>query len=94
MRRGAYILADAPKGKPDIILIASGSEVSLIVAAQQELQQQKISVRIVSMPSWELFEAQSQKYRDTVLPPAVHCGLLLKPVFRKAGSVILAIMVI
>jgi len=71
LRRGAYILADAPNGKPDIILIASGSEVSLIVAAQEKLKSQKVSVRIVSMPSWELFAAQSQKYRDSVLPPAI-----------------------
>ena len=71
LRRGAYILADAPKGKPAIILIASGSEVSLIVAAKQKLQAQKIPVRIVSMPSWELFAAQSQKYRDSVLPPSI-----------------------
>lgn len=71
LRNGAYILADAPAGKPTIILIATGSEVSLIVAAQQELQKQKIQVRIVSMPSWELFEAQSKDYRDSVLPPTV-----------------------
>ncbi len=79
LRRGAYILADAAKGKqPDIILIASGSEVSLIVAAQQKLQQRKIAVRIVSMPSWELFEAQSQKYRDSVLPPAIFRRLVVE----------------
>jgi transketolase len=71
LRRGAYILADAPGGKPDIILIATGSEVSLILAAQKKLQAKKIRVRVVSMPSWELFAAQTQKYRDTVLPPAV-----------------------
>lgn len=69
VRRGAYILADPPNAKPKLILIATGSEVSLIVAAQKKLQKIKIPVRIVSMPSWELFEAQSQKYRDTVLPP-------------------------
>ncbi len=71
LRRGAYTLADAPKGKPDIILIATGSEVSLIIAAKQKLQLHKISVRIVSMPSWELFAAQSKKYRDSVLPPSI-----------------------
>lgn len=75
LRRGAYILADPPKGKPAIILIASGSEVSLIVAAKEKLQAKKIPVRIVSMPSWELFEAQSQKYRDLVLPPSVKARL-------------------
>jgi transketolase len=78
LRCGAYILEDAPKGKPAIILIASGSEVSLIVAAKQKLQAQKIPVRIVSMPSWELFEAQSQKYRDSVLPPSVTARLAVE----------------
>lgn len=71
LRRGAYILADAPKSKPDIILIASGSEVSLIVAAQKELQKHHVAVRVVSMPSWELFAMQSPSYRDSVLPKAV-----------------------
>ncbi|HVA55811.1 MAG TPA: transketolase [Gammaproteobacteria bacterium] len=71
LRRGAYILADAPGGKPDVILIASGSEVNLIVVAQQQLQAQNVMARIVSMPSWELFDVQPQKYRDEVLPPAV-----------------------
>ena len=78
LRRGAYILADASHGKPDIILIASGSEVSLIVAARQKLQAKKISVRIVSMPSWELFAAQSQKYRDSVLPPSITVRLAVE----------------
>ena len=75
LRRGAYILSDAPQGKPAIILIASGSEVSLIVAAKEKLQAKKIPVRIVSMPSWELFEAQSQQYRDSVFPPSVKTRL-------------------
>ena len=78
LRRGAYILADAPKGKPSIILIASGSEVSLIVAAKEKLQAQKILVRIVSMPSWELFESQSQKYRNDVLPSSVPVRLAVE----------------
>jgi transketolase len=78
LRRGAYILADAPKGKPEIILIATGSEVSLIIAAKEKLQAQKISVRIVSMPSWELFAAQSQKYRDSVLPPLIKTRLSIE----------------
>ncbi|MDR3491390.1 MAG: transketolase [Gammaproteobacteria bacterium] len=78
LSQGAYILSDAPKGKPDIILIATGSEVSLIVAAKQKLHAKKISVRIVSMPSWELFEAQSQKYRDSVLPPSVKARLSIE----------------
>jgi len=78
LRRGAYILFDAPKMKPQIILIASGSEVSLIVAAQQILQKQKIAIRLVSMPSWELFTIQSQKYRDKVLPPEIPLRLAVE----------------
>ncbi len=75
LRRGAYILADAPDGKPDIILIATGSEVSLIVAACQKLVENKINARIVSMPSWKLFNAQPRSYRDAVLPPSVRARL-------------------
>jgi transketolase len=71
LRRGAYILADAPRGKPDLILIASGSEVGLIAEAQRRLAAENIQARIVSMPSWDLFEAQSKEYRDSVLPPSV-----------------------
>ncbi|MEN3352597.1 MAG: transketolase [Betaproteobacteria bacterium] len=78
LRRGAYILADAPNGKPDLILIASGSEVGLIVSAQQKLQAQNIRTRIVSMPSWELFDAQSKEYRDTVLPPSTPVRLAVE----------------
>lgn len=78
LRRGAYVLADAPDGKPDLILIATGSEVGLIVAARQKLQEQKIAVRVVSMPSWELFEAQSREYRDSVLSPAVPARLAVE----------------
>jgi transketolase len=80
LQRGAYILADAPNGTPDITLIASGSEVGLIVAAQTQLRQQNIHARIVSMPCWELFDEQSQDYRASVLPPggaklAVEAGI-------------------
>ena len=71
LRKGAYVLADAPNGKPDVILIATGSEVQLIVAAQDKLKAQGIQARIVSMPSWELFDAQPQEYRDSVLLPDV-----------------------
>jgi transketolase len=78
LRRGAYVLADAPKGKPDIILIGTGSEVSLIVAAGQKLAGKKIKVRIVSMPSWELFDAQPRKYRESVLPPSVRARLAVE----------------
>ena len=68
---GAYILADAPDGKPDVILIASGSEVSLCVDAHEELQAEGIRSRVVSMPSWDIFEHQTRAYRDSVLPPDV-----------------------
>ena len=78
LRRGAYVLADAPNGKPDIILIATGSEVSLIVAACQKLTENEINVRIVSMPSWELFDAQPRSYRDSVLPPSVRARLAVE----------------
>ncbi len=78
LKKGAYILADPAKGRPEIILIASGSEVSLIVAAAQQLAAKKIPVRLVSMPSWELFEAQSQQYRDKVLPPDIPIRLAVE----------------
>jgi len=69
--RGAYVLADAPDGKPKVILIGTGSEVTLCIDAFEELKRQGIPARVVSMPSWELFEQQDQAYRDSVLPPNV-----------------------
>jgi transketolase len=78
LRRGAYVLSDAPNGKPQLILIASGSEVGLIVAAADVLQEQGIAVRCVSMPSWELFEALPQSERDAVLPPSVTARLAVE----------------
>jgi transketolase len=71
LRRGAYVLADAPGGKPDVLLLATGTEVSLCVDAQERLTGEGIRSRVVSMPSWELFEHQSEKYRHEVLPPEV-----------------------
>jgi transketolase len=71
LRRGAYIISEAPKAKPQIILIATGSEVSLALAAKEKLATKKISVRVVSMPSWELFSAQSKQYRESILPPKI-----------------------
>lgn len=71
VERGAYVLADAPGGKPQAILIATGSEVAVALGAQKILQGKGVGARVVSMPSWELFEAQPQAYRDAVLPPAV-----------------------
>ncbi len=72
LRRGAYVLSDPPGATPRLILIASGSEVSLIVAAGERLGGEGVAVRCVSMPSWELFDAQPESYRDDVLPPTVH----------------------
>jgi transketolase len=69
--KGAYILADAPGGKPDAILMGTGSEVSLCLSAYETLTAQGIKVRVVSMPSWDIFEHQSREYRDSVLPPSV-----------------------
>jgi transketolase len=71
LAKGAYVLVDAEGGKPDVLLMATGSEVSLCVEAYKELSRQGIRARVVSMPSWELFERQSEEYRSTVLPPAV-----------------------
>ncbi|MCU1338125.1 MAG: transketolase [Bryobacterales bacterium] len=71
LARGAYVLADAPGGDPEVILIASGSEVSLAVDAYERLIAEGIRSRVVSMPSWEIFDHQTQEYRDSVLPPKV-----------------------
>src|SRR6266498_1666338 len=69
--RGAYVLADASRGNPEVILIASGSEVSLAVEAHEKLVAEGIRSRVVSMPSWDIFEHQTQEYQDSVLPPSV-----------------------
>jgi transketolase len=69
--RGAYVMADAADAPPEIILIASGSEVSLVIAAHETLAAQGIRSRVVSMPSWDVFEHQPRSYRDEVLPPVV-----------------------
>ncbi len=71
LARGAYILGDAPTGEPEVILIASGSEVSLAVEAHEQLLADGIRSRVVSLPSWDIFEHQTQEYRDSVLPPSV-----------------------
>ncbi len=78
LRRGAYVLSDAKDKKPALILIASGSEVGLILAAAEHLEGDGIAVRCVSMPSWELFEAQPHRYRDSVLPPDVTARLAVE----------------
>lgn len=69
--KGAYVLADAPGGKPDVILMGTGSELSLCVEAYEKLKTEGVNARVVSMPSWELFEKQDSAYRDSVLPPSV-----------------------
>jgi transketolase len=76
--RGAYVLAEKATGSPDIILIASGSEVHLILEAQRVLAENRIHARVVSMPSWELFREQSQRYRDEVLPPGIGMRLAVE----------------
>jgi transketolase len=79
--RGAYILSEAEGGTPEVILIGTGSEVALCMQAQEQLQKQGIRARVVSMPSWNLFEAQSEEYRASVLPSSVK-----KRVTVEAGS--------
>ena len=76
--RGAYIMADAPGGSPEIILIATGSEVSLAIDAHETLLTQGIRSRVVSMPSWDIFEHQPQSYRDSVLPPKVTARIAIE----------------
>ena len=78
LRRGAYVLSDAPDGVPDLILMASGSEVALIVSAAERLRTQGVAVRCVSIPSWELFDDRSQGDRDAVLPPSVTARLAVE----------------
>lgn len=75
LKRGAYILADAPTGAPRLILMGSGSEVSLLMDARRLLLLLGVETRVVSLPSWELFEEQAQAYRDTVLPPGIDARL-------------------
>ena len=76
--RGAYVLADADSGPPDLVLLATGSEVSLALAARDLLAERGAQARVVSMPSWEIFEEQPQAYRDEVLPPAVRARLAIE----------------
>jgi len=76
--RGAYVLADAGGGTPDVILIASGSEVSVAVDAHERLVAEGIRSRVVSMPSWDIFEHQTQEYRESVLPPEVSARVAIE----------------
>ncbi|MHB8569713.1 MAG: transketolase [Metallibacterium sp.] len=78
LRQGAYVIRDVAQGTPQLVLIASGSEVHLILSAAERLHAQGIAVRCVSMPSWELFEAQPPAVRDAVLPPTVRARLAVE----------------
>jgi transketolase len=78
LARGAYILADAPGGNPELIIIATGSEVSLAVQAHEKLLTDGVRSRVVSMPSWEIFDHQPQDYRDGVLPPDVKARIAVE----------------
>jgi len=69
--QGAYVLADASDGEPQVLLLGSGSEVALCINAYEQLKAEGIAARVVSMPSWELFEQQSEEYRNSVLPPHI-----------------------
>jgi transketolase len=71
LAKGAYVVADAPGGKPDVILMATGSEVQFAMGAYEQLTKENVKARVVSMPSWELFEHQDQAYKDSVLPPSI-----------------------
>ena len=76
--QGAYVLADSPGARPEVILIASGSEVSLVVQAHETLRAEGIRSRVVSMPSWEIFDHQTQEYRDSVLAPDVEARVAVE----------------
>ena len=76
--QGPYVLADAPGGNPELILIASGSEVCLAVDAHEQLLAEGIRSRVISMPSWDIFELQCQEYRDSVMPPRSHGAIAIE----------------
>ena len=84
--RGRYILADAPGNNPELILIASGSEVSLAVQAHEKLIAEGIRSRVVSIPSWDIFEHQTQEYRDAVLPSQVKARVAIEQASTFDGS--------
>jgi transketolase len=76
--RGGYVLADVPSGSPDVLLLATGSEVAIALAARDELAAEGIAARVVSMPCWELFDRQPREYRDQVLPPEVRARVAVE----------------
>jgi transketolase len=98
LAKGAYVLADDADGDPAVILIGTGSEVSLCMAARAVLMAEGIAVRVVSMPSWELFEEQDAAYRDSVLPPAIAARVTVEAAsplgwdrYAGAGGIVLGI---
>jgi transketolase len=78
LAQGAYVMADAEGGPPEVLLLGTGSEVALCIAAYERLKSEGIRARVVSMPSWELFEKQSPEYRDSVLPPGVMARVVVE----------------
>jgi transketolase len=78
LERGAYVLADPPDGKPEVILMGTGSEVSLCVAAHEELAKEGARARVVSMPCWDIFEQQDDAYRESVLPNAIRARVAVE----------------
>ena len=78
LHKGAYVISPEKGSTPDVILIGTGSEVHLLLEAQDELRKENIDARVVSMPSWELFEQQSQSYQEEVLPPSIHQRLAVE----------------
>jgi len=78
LTRGAYVLADAKKGKPDLLILATGSEVSIALESYEKLTAEGLAVRLVSMPSWELFEKQPAAYKEEVLPSGVRARLAVE----------------
>ena len=82
LRRGAYILSDAADGKPQVLLLATGSEVSLCVGAQEALKKQGVEARVISMPSWKLFEDQDEAYRESVIPSNIRARVSVEQAAR------------
>jgi len=78
LRKGAYVLLDAGDGEPELILIGTGAETGLVLAAAEKLQQEGIAARAVSMPCWSLFDGQPPEYRESVLPPGVGARLAVE----------------
>lgn len=78
LQRGAYVLAEAESGTPDVLLLATGSEVGVALEARRRLQEQGIGARVVSMPCWELFDEQDMSYRDEVLPPSIRARVAVE----------------